>query len=139
VTIMSSSSHARVSSRTIERRTANDNGSSQPRASGHTSRSEREDPRNVPSPQQPTSGTTHRRLASGSQRTTRGVEERRTERTQITTRETLTSRTRSPEKRPGPAVRPTERTRQDEPTRSYSGESRPKSRVETPQGMRNPF
>lgn len=136
---MSSSSHARVSSRTTERRTANDNGSSQPRASAHSVRSEREDPRYAHSPQPSASGATHRRQASGSQRTTRGVEERRTERTNVTTRETLTTRTRSPERRPGPAVRPPERTRQDEPARAYSGESRPRSTVETPQGRDIPI
>lgn len=122
---MSSSSTARVSSR-AERRTTNDNGSAQPRApSGQTGR-ERVDPRRTQSPQPLVSGPTHKRTASGSQRTNRAVEERRTERVQVTTRETLTTRTRSPERRSTPSAQPQERHRPAEPSRAYSGDPRPK-------------
>jgi gamma-tubulin complex component 2 len=134
---MSSSSTARVSSR-VERRTTNDNGSAQPRApSGQTGgRGERLDPRRMQSPQPSASGTSHKRTASGSQRTNRAVEERRTERVQVTTRETLTTRTRSPDRRPAPSAQPSERQRPAEPSRAYSGDPRPKpGRPETlPQG-----
>ncbi|KAE9363043.1 hypothetical protein N431DRAFT_498845 [Stipitochalara longipes BDJ] len=124
---MSSSSTARVSSR-AERRTTNDNGSAQPRApSGQTGgRGERLDPRRTQSPQPSTAGTSHKRTASGSQRTNRGVEERRTERVQITTRETLT-RTRSPERHAAPSAPVPERQRPAEPNRAYSGDPRPKA------------
>jgi len=134
---MSSSSTARVSSR-AERRTTNDNGTAQPRApSGQTGgRGERLDPRRTQSPQPSTAGPSHKRTASGSQRTNRGVEERRTERVQITTRETLT-RTRSPERNSAPSAPPPERQRPAEPSRAYSGEPRPKpSKPDTlPQGQ----
>ena len=136
---MSSSSTARVSSH-AERRTTNDNGNGKPRAPSAQqggNRSERQDPRRTQSPQPATSGTSHKRTASGSQRTNRGVEERRTERVQVTTRETLTSRTRSPERRPAPSLQQSERSKQSEPSRAYSGDLRPKSstKVEPPQGM----
>lgn len=140
VMAMSSSSNARVSSRT-ERRTATDNGTTQPRAPSaqqeRGSRNERTDPRRTQSPQpSAASGPSHRRTASGAQRTNRNVEERRTERVQVTTRETLTSRTRSPERRPGPSVQPTERSRAPEASRTYSGDSRPRSsKAEAPSGM----
>lgn len=137
--IMSSSSNARVSSRT-ERKTATENGTTQPRAPSaqqeRGSRNEKSDPRRPQSPQPPAnSGTGHRRTASGTQRTSRNVEERRTEKVQVTTRETLT-RTRSPERRPGPSVHPTERPRAPEASRAYSGDSRPRSsKAEAPPGM----
>jgi gamma-tubulin complex component 2 len=136
---MSSSSNARVSSR-AERRTATENGSTQPRAPStqqeRGSRNEKPDPRRTQSPQPPASSSTaHRRTASSTQRTNRNVEERRIERVQVTTRETLT-RTRSPERRPGPSVHPTERPRAPEASRAYSGDSRPRSsRAEAPPGM----
>ncbi|CZR62475.1 probable spindle pole body component 97 [Phialocephala subalpina] len=138
---MSSLSNARVSSRT-ERRTATDNGNTQPRAPSaqqeRGNRSERPDPRQTQSPQPPASGTTHRRTASGTQRTNRNVEERRTERVQVTTRETVTSRTRSPE-RPRPSAQQTERTRPPEPSRTYSENSRPRSsKAEAPSLPWNP-
>ncbi|KAF4625933.1 hypothetical protein G7Y89_g12230 [Cudoniella acicularis] len=136
VTAMSSSSHARVSSR-AERRTTNDNGSAQPRApSGQQGsvRNERPDPRRPQSPQPSVSGTTHRRTASGQQRTHRGVEERRTERVQVTTRETVTARTRSPERRPASSMQPERQQRPSEVPRTYSGDPRPRSsKAETPQ------
>ena len=121
-----------------ERRTAsNDNGSAKPLApSGQgESRSDRSDSRQQPSPQ-PSTTTTHRRNALSSQRTSRGVEERRTERVQVTTRETLTSKTRSPERRPGPSVHPPERPKQSEASRAHSGETQSRSsKAEAPQGM----
>ena len=134
MTIMSSSSTARGSSR-AERRTTNDYGSAQPRApSGQTgSRGERLDPRGTRSPQPSTAGMSHKRTASGSQRTNRGVEERRTERVQVTTRETLTTRTRSPDRRSASSTQPTERQRPAEPSRAYLGDPRPKpSKPEAP-------
>jgi gamma-tubulin complex component 2 len=125
---MSSSSTARVSSR-AERRTANDNGSTQPRPSSEQTggRGEKPGPKSTQSPQPLTSGTTHKRTASGSQRTNRGVEERRTERVQVTTRETLTTRTRSPDRRSAPSAQPQERQRPVEPSRAYSGDPQPRS------------
>jgi gamma-tubulin complex component 2 len=134
---MSSSSNARGSSR-AERRTTTDNGTAQARdsSSQQGGRVERPDPRRAESPQPSTSGQSHRRTASGIQRTNRGVEERRTERVQVTTRETLTSRPRSPERRPGPSVQPPERPRQAEPNRAYSGDPRPRpAKSEVPQGI----
>ena len=131
---MSSASHARVSSRS-ERRTANDNGSSRvPSMQQGGSRTERQDPRRPLSPQASASGTAHRRTASGSQKSKIGVEERRTERVQVTTKETLT-RTRSPERRPGPSVQPPDRGKTSEAGRAYSGDPRPRStKPETPLG-----
>jgi hypothetical protein len=137
VTRMSSSSNARGSSR-AERRTTTDNGSTQPRDSSgqQGGRSERPDPRRAQSPQPSTSGQSHKRTTSGLQRTNRGVDERRTERVQVTTRETLTSRPRSPERRPGPSVQPPERPRQAEPNRTHSGDPRPRApKSEVPQGI----
>ncbi|KAH8648790.1 spindle pole body component alp4 [Tricladium varicosporioides] len=132
---MSSANHARVSSR-AERRTTNDNASTQPRASSGqqgSSRNDRADPRRTHSPQPSTSGASHRRTTSGQQRSQRGVEERRTERVQVTERETIT-RTRSPQRRP-PSVQIPERVqRPSEPARTYSGDPRPRSaKAETPQ------
>ena len=142
---MSSASHTRVSSRS-ERRTTNDNGSSRaPSGQQGGSRAERQDPRRPPSPQASVAGTTHKRTASSSQRTKGGVEERRTERVQVTTRETVTSRTRSPERRPGPSVQPQERVKLGEAGRAYPGDPRPKSsKVEahlgmTPRSQRNSY
>ncbi|KAH8592902.1 spindle pole body component alp4 [Bisporella sp. PMI_857] len=76
----------------------------------------------------------HKRTASGSQRS-KMVEERRTERVQVTTRETVTSRTKSPERRMPPA----ERAKPKEPNRTPSMENGPRSsRAETSQGPWNP-
>ena len=138
---MSSSSNVRPSSH-AERRTANENGTARSRApSGQHggSRAERTDSRRPQSPQpqqSSTSGSTHRRTASSSQRTKGGVEERRTERVQVTTRETLTSRTRSPERRSAASMQQQERTRPNELGRTNSGDPRPRpGKVEPPQGM----
>jgi gamma-tubulin complex component 2 len=140
---MSSSSNARVSSY-AERRTANDNGSARPRPpSAQQERNRKEgdrlDGRQTQSPQPPpssTSGTSNRRTASNWQRMKGGVEERRTERGQVTTRETLTSRTRSPDRRSGPSAQPQERARPSQVSRANSVDPRPRSsKGEAPQGM----
>jgi gamma-tubulin complex component 2 len=129
---MSSSNHARVSSR-ADRRTTAENGT-QPRApaeQGRSSRTERPDPRRTQSPPNH-HASSHKRGLSGSQRTNRGVEERRTERTHITTRETVT-RIRSPERRSAQVPQP-ERHRPPELSRTNSNDLRPRSsRAETPQ------
>lgn len=134
---MSSSSNNRPSS-LLERRIANENASARPRLpSGQQggTRTER-DPRRQQSPQTSTSGGTHRRTTSASQRSKGGVEERRTERVQVTTRETLASRTRSPERRPAPQMPQQERTRPSEVSRTNSGDHRPRlSKAEATQGM----
>lgn len=109
---MSSSSNARVTTQT-ERRSVNDSSTtSKPRiASGLSgSKPERGDGRMPHS--QPLGGPpSHKRMPSGSQRSGRNVEERSTERVQVTTRETLISRTRSPDRRPGPPVVAAERSK----------------------------
>jgi gamma-tubulin complex component 2 len=132
---MSSSSNNRPSS-LVERRIANDNGASRPRLpSGQQggSRPER-DPRRTQSPQTSASGGAHRRVPSTSQRTKSALEERRTERVQVTTRETLTSRTRSPERRPASRIQQQERVRQGDISRANSADHRPRlSRAESTQ------
>ena len=130
---MSSSNHARVSSR-ADRRTTAENGT-QPRApadhQGRSSRTERQDPRRTQSPPSH-HASSHKRGPSGSQRTNRAVEERRTERTHITTRETVT-RTRSPERRSAPSQQ-SERHRPPELLRTNSNDPRSRSsQPDTPQ------
>lgn len=93
-----------------------------PRMSVHDSfKSERSDSRrHGPSPQ---SSTSHKRSASGNPRpSSRAVEERRTERVQVTTKETLVSRTRSPERRGAPSEKP----RNSEGAKQRAPEARPK-------------
>jgi gamma-tubulin complex component 2 len=83
--------------------------SARSRLSAHEGlRNERSDSvRPGPSPQPPLFSTTHKRSASGNPRpASRAVEERRTERVQVTTKETLVSRTRSPDRRAVPQERP---------------------------------
>ena len=135
---MSSSSNARVTAQT-ERRSINDNSTiSKPRVmSGLSgSKTERSDGRTPQSPQPPGGGPTHKRMPSGSQRISRNVEERRTEKVQVITRETLTSRIRSPDQRPSTSVVAAERPRPVESTRTNSKDitSKP-TRTELPQGM----
>jgi gamma-tubulin complex component 2 len=136
---MSSSSNARVpvSSSRGDRRTATENGSQQPRApSAQTgSKNERPDPRRTQSPQPSATSASHRRGPSGSQRSKREVEERRTERVLVTTRETVISRTRSPDRRSAVPQQP-ERTRPPEPSRQHAVDHRPRSapKPESPQG-----
>ncbi|OWP03471.1 hypothetical protein B2J93_7489 [Marssonina coronariae] len=130
---MSSSSQARIPARN-DRRTATENGSAHPRASSGqqaSSRNERPDPRKTQSPQASKPTSTHGRTASGAQRMKPGVEELRTERVRVTTKETLTQRTRSPERRPG-SSQPQERQR-PETSKTHSGDARPKSaKMEAP-------
>jgi gamma-tubulin complex component 2 len=65
--------------------------------------------------------TSHKRSASGNPRpTSRMVDERRTEKVQVTTRETLAARTRSPVRRTAPE----ERSRQPEPPKPRPVETR---------------
>lgn len=123
---MSSAPHARVSSQS-ERRTASGNESktSRPRRVPSALGSAGEQSQRHPSPPVGADGIPGR-TASGSQRTNRGVEERRTERLHVTTRETLTSRTRSPERRAGPPAS-TARSRPTASPRIHAGNPRPKS------------
>ncbi|KAH8889710.1 hypothetical protein GQ53DRAFT_842607 [Thozetella sp. PMI_491] len=88
--------------------TTADKGTSRPRMTGQDSFREKTDARrHAPSPQSGTSGTSHKRSASGNFRpASRAVEERRTERVQVTTKETLVTRTRSPERRSAPSEKP---------------------------------
>jgi gamma-tubulin complex component 2 len=135
---MSSSSSARVTLQT-ERRSINDNSnSSKPRmASGSSGiKTERSDGR-IPQPPQPSAGgPSHKRMPSGSQRTSRNVEERRTEKVQVTTRETLISRTRSPDRRPGSSAVAPERARAVEVIRNSTKDTGSKTtRGEPPSGM----
>ena len=88
---------------------APDKATSRPRMSGHESfkSDTRESRRHVPSPDSGVSNPAHKRSASGNFRpSSRTVDERRTERVQVTTRETLVTRTRSPERRGAPSERP---------------------------------
>jgi gamma-tubulin complex component 2 len=108
---MSSSSNARATTQS-ERRNVHDNsGPGKPRlASGSAgSKSERPDGKRSHSPQPSADSAAHKRMPSGSQRASRGVEERRTERVHVTTRETLTSRVRSPERHQAPSALASER------------------------------
>lgn len=137
-TIMSSPPNARISSNT-ERRTATDNASLRPRAPSVLSGSKngRSDGRRMQSPpghQSTSSGSTHRKTTSNSQRMKPGVEERRTERVQVTTRETLTSRAKSPDRRRPPSMQQQERPRPSGSHRATSGDTRPRvARSEPPQ------
>jgi gamma-tubulin complex component 2 len=134
---MSSSSNVRPTTQT-DRRSATD-GATKPRGNAPVggSRTERTDGRHPTSPQPSTGGAAHRRAPSGSHKTNRGIEERRTERVQVTTRETLTSRTRSPERRPAAPERgPSQRSRPVEGGKAPPGETRPRSsKGEASQGM----
>jgi gamma-tubulin complex component 2 len=127
---MSSASHARVSSRS-ERRTTNENGSS--RVPYSQQGGIRADPRWPPSPK---AEATHKRTTSTSQRVQGGVEERRTERVQVTTKETIAPRTRSPERRPGSFVHSQEPGKPSEAGRPNSGDPRTRSgKIESPSGI----
>lgn len=105
-----SSSSARESSLGVNGAAAHEKPLRPPRMSANGRdglKSERSDSRRQDrsSPQLSNVSTSHKRTASGNARpTNRAVEERRTERTQVTTRETLVSRTRSPERRSATAT-----------------------------------
>jgi len=110
---MSSSSNVRATTQT-ERRSVHDNsgpGKARIASGSGGSKSERPDGKRSHSPQPSAGGATHKRMPSGSQRASRNIEERRTERVHVTTRETLTSRVKSPERRPAPSVLASERSK----------------------------
>lgn len=134
---MSSSTNIRSTTQQSERKSATE-ASGKPRGAGSSlggSKSERPDGQHPISPQPSTGTTAHRRMPSGLQKSGRAVEERRTERVQVTTRETLTSRTRSPDRRPVPSLVP-EKSRATEAGRATTGESKPRlNKAETAQGM----
>lgn len=80
--------------------------------------------------------TSHKRSASGNPRpTTRTTDERRTEKVQVTTRETLVSRTRSPDRRNSAAQR--ERTKATDGAKMRPPEPKVKDQKPepAPQGM----
>lgn len=90
-------------------------------------------------PQQKQGGSgPHKRTASGNQRTSKNVEERRTERVQVTTRETLTSRTRSPERRTAPQAHQEKGKANENVKTSFDYGPRP-SKGEMPQGSLEPL
>ncbi|RFU33452.1 hypothetical protein B7463_g2840, partial [Scytalidium lignicola] len=115
---MSSSSSANPSAYT-ERRPANDS-SSVPLTKQDGRRTGR-DSRRDQSLQHSASMADHQTSISSSQRTNKGIEERKVERIQIMTRETLTSRTRSSEAQPGRSQ--SESLKPSEASGAYSGES----------------
>ncbi|KAI1658419.1 Spc98 family-domain-containing protein [Daldinia decipiens] len=104
-----------------ERRTngTSDNDSNpRPRASTHASRASQSqhDQRSTRSPQTANINPPHKRSASGNPRpASRTAEERRTERTTVTTKEKLISRTRSPERRSRDAPPPEKRKSKEVP------------------------
>lgn len=120
---------------TADRRTtSSDNASGRSKAPTPTYGGSRADSRR---PLSPSASGPHKRTVSGSQRTSKNVEEKRTERVQVTTRETLTSRTKSPDRRPAPPPNP-EKGKASENVKS-SAEYRPKSsKGEIPQGSIRP-
>lgn len=124
--------NSKASSSQPERRTANDNGigNGKARMSSGPSRSQASDHQRQPS-QQSSQPTDPFGRPGTVQRTKRGNEERRTEKLQVTTRETLTSKIRSPERRSAPSGVPMSRS-----TSKRSADQQPKNRrPETPQGM----
>lgn len=132
--------NGRVSAQTERRTTTtNDNGSARPRVpSGLGGSRDPQDPRRSHSPQTSTAGPTHGRTASHTQRAGGGVEERRTERTKITTRETMTSRTRSPDRRPAPSAAPTDRHKSMDAGKAQSKDAKLKpSKAESQPGTSN--
>jgi gamma-tubulin complex component 2 len=86
------------------------------------------------SPQPSNVSAAHKRTISGNPRpASRVAEEKRTERTQVTTRETLTSRTRSPDGKSGSALGERQRAGADGTSRPRAAEARPKDpKVEAP-------
>ncbi|KAI1344597.1 Spc98 family-domain-containing protein [Xylariaceae sp. FL0016] len=91
-----------------ERRTngnSDNDGNARPRASAHQPRPSQGDPRRSRSPQPGYTNPAHKRTASGNPRpASRNLEERRTERLTVTTKEKLITRTKSPERRPKEAI-----------------------------------
>jgi hypothetical protein len=128
VTIMSSSSSGHRPASYTEQQIADDNSSIKPRIPSIPQNGRRSD-RDSP-PQQSSKpsnvGMNHERAASSSQRTNRGVEERRRESVQVTTKTTLTSITRSPNLRHGQSVQLSQRPKPSEASRAHSGDPHPK-------------
>ncbi len=106
------------------------NGNQRPRAGAQPS----PDSRTGRSPQAGFTNPPHKRSASGNPRpASRMVEERRTERLTVTTREKLISRTRSPERRSKETVQPErERWRPKEAPKPRQPETKPKETKSDP-------
>jgi gamma-tubulin complex component 2 len=122
---MSSSSNTKVAATHAERRSLHENlGPGKPRlASGSGgSKTERLDGKRSHSPPPSVGAAGHKRMPSGSQHASRNVEERRTERFHVTTRETMTSRVRSQEQRPAPSVLASERSKTGEGLKSNASD-----------------
>jgi gamma-tubulin complex component 2 len=90
-------------------------------------KSERQDARRPKSPQASTHSAQHKRMPSGSQRMGRVVDERRTDRVHVTTRETVTTRTRSPDRRTANAGAPPAPPRPMETSKAVDPRIKPKS------------
>jgi gamma-tubulin complex component 2 len=120
---------------------ANPSANSRPRmTSGHSFKTDRNDPRGVPSPQPGFTGTGHKRTASGNTRpVSRATEDRRTERVTVTTREKLVSRTRSPERRTRDSA-PPEKWKGKDVVKPRPAEAKQKEpQVEAPSSTSNPL
>ncbi|KAI1276746.1 Spc98 family-domain-containing protein [Xylaria sp. FL0933] len=122
-----------------ERRTnsgTDSNGSHRPRAGGASSSAAQPaaDSRSGRSSQAGFTNPPHKRSASGNPRPgSRIVDERKTERFTVTTREKLITRTRSPERRPKEAAQPEkERWKQKEAPRRRQSEAKPKETKSDP-------
>ncbi|KAI0815773.1 Spc98 family-domain-containing protein [Xylaria sp. FL0064] len=112
------------------------NGSHRPRAGAASSSAAQPaaDSRSSRSPQAGFTNPPHKRSASGNPRPgSRIVDERRTERLTVTTREKLITRTRSPERRPKETAHPErERWKQKEVPRRRQSEAKPKETKSDP-------
>ncbi len=128
---MSSSSNARVVPPPSERRAGlgeKVTGGKSRSVSGHgESKPERPDGRQLASPPLQSNGSRQGGVP-GLQRSSRNLEERRTERLHVTTKETLISRTRSPERRSAPSSHPVEKAKLQDGSKFSVVESRPKTK-----------
>ncbi|KAI0430167.1 Spc98 family-domain-containing protein [Xylaria sp. FL1042] len=129
-----------------ERRTnsATDSNSSHRTRTGAASSSTAQpaaDARSGRSPQAGFTNPPHKRSASGNPRpASRVVDERRTERLTVTTREKLITRTRSPERRPKETVQPErERWKQKEVPKRRQSETKPKETKSDPSPTWDPI
>jgi gamma-tubulin complex component 2 len=130
-----SSSNAKATTQTQRRSTHLNDTPANLKLRSTGSKTEGPDGRLPQSPQPHAGSIGHKKVVSGSQRTTRNVEERRVERTQVTTRETITARTRSPERRSTPVI-PSDRPRNGEGGKTNAGDSKSRPyKTEPPQGM----
>ncbi|RKF81450.1 Spindle pole body component alp4 [Golovinomyces cichoracearum] len=119
---MSSFSHNPQPSRRLPNETGSQQ--SQPSSAQHGgNRAEKGDQRGAQSPQLSISAGAHARLPLNSQRTSRTIEEKRTERVQVTTSEVFTSKTKSPERKSA-AMNHREKFRPAESSKINDGESR---------------